>query len=292
MTQRTAIIAIVLSLLMTFSQGSWAKFIPPTYPDILKDENWKQSKSGWAKLITGKSGIKSAMTSAEKAFGKVDWNKMIIPPMRMVKVGGIPKIDEYYEEAKKEYKSNVTKLREKVKKIEEAAEAEIKKREKDKTLKEYVAHVKEVKQAADLFAVSLQGNSSNFDEMHKDFEQLRQRWQAQFDKIKADAMANIAATVKKARTFIDEVENAPTADNFNNGITTAARDIAQNITNITKFKTWEKSDPKDLATRIDPWANSKVSIGADEDNPDNVKKVLKDFADLVDAIEAWAASEA
>jgi hypothetical protein len=283
--------AILLCVLIVVTNTASALFKPISYPEILTDDNWKKSKSLFAKAATGKSGIKGAMKKAEKAHGKIDWNLMIVPSVSTVKVGGIPLIDEYYDKAIKEQKDTVVKLRAKIKKIMDLADDEIEKYKDSKTLKKYLKHVNKVKSEADLYFIKLKLNSSVFEEMDTDFDKLRKRWQTQYDLIKSTALGKIEVTVKRAKTFISVVESNSTAKEFNKGIMTASRDIAQNITNITKFKTWEKTDPKSLSDSLSDWANGKVKM-KDEATEKEVKEKIQEFSDLVDSIEKWRKAEA
>lgn len=99
-------------------------------------------------------------------------------------------------------------------------------------------------------------------------------------------LALLKGAVEKAKLFILKSEKNP-SENFDSELTTAARDITQNLTNIVKEQKkgsilWD-GDPEPISKALEPFAQGKK----DAKNLQDIKRFLAEFKDLVIDVDQW-----
>ena len=103
-------------------------------------------------------------------------------------------------------------------------------------------------------------------------------------------MTNLAGGVAKAKLFIAKVKATKSAQVFNDGIKSAARDITQSMGNVEKLKgmhyEFPKGNPTKLLLVMEPWAQEKRKLPITADAT-LVLREIGAFAQMITAVERW-----
>jgi hypothetical protein len=215
----------------------------PTWPVILTNNDWQKKKGSIAK-VAGKSGIGEAMTSAERAFKKIDFNKFdareILPADRDVdKIMARKKaLGPYHKTAVEPARAQLKLLRDRAAKV--AGEWK-----KNKLIPaSSTKHAEEVAKAADLLYMTLAGNSAYFGGQLKTFDAMI----AVKHKMEQDELKKFEVTLANLDQALNETAANPTKESWSSGNTSAhqrCRSVCNAIRNIPKLKdkywnTWQK----------------------------------------------------
>jgi len=296
MTGMKWIVAAAL-LLMPFQPRREAAEAPrPEYPKILTNADWQKKKGNIAKMA-GETGVGAAMDEAKAAYDDVKWIKFSRESLRG-KQYTPETIEQARQEARDEYQRAIEPLRAKVKKVRDLASGAAEKWKKSKTIpKSSRAHAEEVANAADQFFIVLKDNSSVIQDLYHNFDLMIEQYNKLSKDILENAMTRLDGAVKRAKTFISDVRQAKEterAKKFNDGLSKASRDVSQQVINISKFKTWKKSDPRSrplIDKNLIEIADGGKGRAEKNSTPEAVNKLVEDFEKIIDEVDAWMKSD-
>jgi hypothetical protein len=167
-------------------------FKPLQYPDKLARRHWDKKKSLLAKAA-GKTGIGEAADKAQAAFGKIDWAQFDIFSLTPMPCNPtvLKQVIELKAGVNAEWKRSVKPAVDALCTLRDTADEASKKLAKNKLLKDDVKLASEIAKAADILSVSLQLNSSFFDQVANDWKQ------SVSDKEKGIELQRVVATKTK-----------------------------------------------------------------------------------------------
>lgn len=208
---------------------------PPPIPVILTKANWDKEKGVIAKMA-GETGIGEAMKQMAIAYGAVDWAKFDAKK-QLNAVKQMSVIDAAADASVNEYKTKVEKLREKVKELRDLAtktEADFKK--KPLIPSSSTKHVGKVANEADIFWITLKGNSQFFTDSQKTFEDDRKALQVKID------LANkvIAGYIKSLSNDAKDVISTPTVEQYKGEATKGFHQGVRGLSAALKLQTAPK----------------------------------------------------
>jgi DNA repair exonuclease SbcCD ATPase subunit len=218
----------------------------PVWPAILTNADWQKKKGVIAK-IAGKTGVGEAMTSAEKAFKKIDWNKM--DARNILPINRDPdKIKAAKAEAIKVYKTVIEPARKELKSLQAVVTKRADEWKKNKAIPaSTVQHLQKIAKEADTLSLTLAGNSGGMTARLKSFDDMYAvKMKNQHDEIQKldETIANLEAALRDAA-------KTPTKKYWEEGkgdkksAHQRCRSMCNAIRNIAKLKTkyWKTWEP-------------------------------------------------
>lgn len=217
--------------------------IDPVWPMILTNADWQKKKGAFAK-VAGKSGVGEAMTAAEKAFKKIDWNifvaQSILPAQRDQDVIVARKAASITA-----FKTTVEPTRVQLKKLRDVATKTAGDWKKSKLIPSSATkHVQDVAKAADFLFISLAGNSQVMTSRLKTFDDML----AAKKKFERDEIQKLDTSIENLEKALAAAAADPTKATWSLGSSSAhqrCRSMCNAIRNVPKLKTkyWSTWQP-------------------------------------------------
>ena len=214
------------------------------------------------------------------------------------------KLEEYAASAKQHYKSTVKKgvipmVKGAIKRLETALDNNKKIKEifaKKKVRKKFVKYLEEVKEAAEKFEDRLVALKETYKE---GIEIIRTEIASVIQKTINNAIKHTQRPLIAGRNFVvdarklrgenEEETKQLQMDFFNANVFTRARDISQQVINLTKFKEHireyfvDLDDLDEVEDLLRAWGDGKRNI----EDPNKVDEELDLFAEVVEKIRQW-----
>ena len=289
--------------------------IVPNYPEILRQKDWKNETTDFVKDLSRNHqdgaqqyvhelNIGPLLKIIKTKYKKINSKKLDIYE-GMKRGDRVPeKLIEYEEKADKHYKAKVKKgvmpmIKGLIKRLESALDNEQKMKEKfpkKKVTKAFIKHLEEMQETAEKFLQSF----VDLKPLYKDgIEKIQGEITRVIQKTIDNAIKHTIRPLSAGRNFIvetrkivgesDEETKRLQMEYFNQNIFTRARDISQQVINLTKFKEHIRDHFEDLddLDDVDPllraWGDGKRNI----EDPNDVDAELDLFMNTVETIRQW-----